>query len=366
MFTTLEKELGDDFFADVDNHLLELRFRYGVVVSAKLGPGNKGASYVLRKPNQSTRNWFKRIFGDGIPAYTYYLAPRDEAGAQALGNLRDIGIRLVADATSQSTDHILSFFQMLRAELAFYIGCLNLHENLAEKSEPIAFPVPVALRDRAFSCRGLYDVCLSLTLGRKIVGNDIDADGAKLIVITGANQGGKSTFLRSVGLAQLMMQCGMFVAADTLRANVCDGLFTHYKREEDASMSSGKFDEELRRMSGIVEQLTPNSVMLFNESFASTNEREGSEIARQIVLALMEDGLKMFFVTHMYELAHGFYARGGDIAFLRAEREEGGERTFHLVNGAPLETSYGEDLYDAIFVPTGKLGASQATQLAAN
>ena len=64
-------------------------------------------------------------------------------------------------------------------------------------------------------------------------------------MITGANQGGKSTFLRSVGLAQLMMQCGMFVAAESLRASVGQRLFTHYKREEDAAMESGKLDEEL-------------------------------------------------------------------------------------------------------------------------
>ncbi|MER8376745.1 hypothetical protein NKH19_22355 [Mesorhizobium sp. M1338] len=64
-----------------------------------------------------------------------------------------------------------------------------------------------------------------------------------MVVITGANQGGKSTFLRGVGLAQLMMQCGMFVPA-AFCGSVCDGVFTHYKRGEDATMKSGKLDEE--------------------------------------------------------------------------------------------------------------------------
>ena len=65
-----------------------------------------------------------------------------------------------------------------------------------------------------------------------MVGNDVHGGGKSLVVITGANQGGKSTFLRSVGLAQLMMQCGMFVAAE-VTGPVCTGVFTHYKREED-------------------------------------------------------------------------------------------------------------------------------------
>ena len=65
----------------------------------------------------------------------------------------------------------------------------------------------------------------------------------------------------------------------------CSSLFTHDKREEDASLDKGKVDEELARMSEIADYLGPNSMVLFNESFAATNERDGSEIARQIVCA---------------------------------------------------------------------------------
>ena len=73
-------------------------------------------------------------------------------------------------------------------------------------------------------------------------------------------------------------------------------------------MTSGKLDEELVRMSSIVDDLSPNSIVLLNESFASTNEREGSEIARQIVRALLESGVKVLYVTHMYDLRRGFTA----------------------------------------------------------
>ena len=82
------------------------------------------------------------------PAYTFHLPPRDESGANALGELRDRGLNLVANALAQSNDHILSFFAMLRTELAFYIGCLNLREQLAKKGQPISFPTPAALGER--------------------------------------------------------------------------------------------------------------------------------------------------------------------------------------------------------------------------
>jgi DNA mismatch repair ATPase MutS len=347
-FAMLSKELGDEYFETVEAHLKELRFRRGVLVSAQLGRGNKGIRHVLRTTPELS--WIERISSRSRSGYSFQIADRDENGARALSELRGKGINLVANALAQSTDHILSFFGMLRAELAFYIGCLNLHERLAEKGEPTCVPVPVAPGNPTLSATGLYDVCLTLHLEGRVVGNALDADDKWLVMITGANQGGKSTFLRSVGLAQLMLQCGMFVAASSFCANVCDGVFTHYKREEDATMESGKLDEELSRMADIAAKITPNCLLLCNESFASTNEREGSEIARQVIRALIEVGIKVVYVTHLFDLAQGFYLAELDSAlFLRAERQPDGRRTFRLVEGKPLPTSFGEDSYRRIF-----------------
>lgn len=239
---------------------------------------------------------------------------------------------------------------MLRVELAFYVGCLNLRDRLAAIGASTCFPEPEPLGGRRHRCKELYDVSLALTMGRSIVGNTVDAAGKSLVIITGANQGGKSSFLRSIGLAQIMMQCGMFVGAESFSAGICGGLFTHYKREEDATMRGGKLDEELRRMSEVADEIGPSAIVLFNESFASTNEREGSEIARQVVRALLEQQVKVFFVTHLYHFAHGYFeGKTQDAMFLRAERRPDGTRTFRLVEAEPLETSYGEDLYEDIF-----------------
>jgi len=349
-FAMIKKELDGEYFAIVENHLRELKFRDGVLLSAELGKGNEGSDYILRKPNAKRRNWIKEFFTPQKPVYNFYISDRDDAGTRALSELKDRGINLVANAVAQSTDHINSFFNMLRIELAFYIGCINLHEQLAQMGETVSFPLPTPANERKHSFYGLYDICLALTMKQKVIGNDVIADNKDLVIITGANQGGKSTFLRSIGLAQLMMQCGMFVPAENFCANLCEGLFTHYKRKEDATMKSGKLDEELSRMSDIADTITSNSMMLLNESFAATNEREGSEIARQITCALLEKRIKVFFVTHLYELAHGFYDKKmANAIFLQAERKAGGGRTFKLIEGEPSQTSYGEDVYRKIF-----------------
>jgi DNA mismatch repair ATPase MutS len=250
LFDMLTKELNDDYLSVVENHFRQLKFRNGLLISAQLGEGNKGTQYLLRKYFGRQLSWMERllVWAKGLLSrdhsdFTYQIPDRDESGFRALSALRDRGVALVAGALGQSTDHILSFFGMLRLELGFYIACLNLYERLAGKGESVCIPEPLAMGKAMLSGRGVYDVSLSLSLETKAVGNDLIADGKLLVMITGANRGGKSTFLRGLGQAQLMMQCGMFVAGEFFRANVCDGIFTHFKREEDTAMRSGKFDE---------------------------------------------------------------------------------------------------------------------------
>lgn len=341
----LQEELDDEYISTIRTYLNELNFPNGILVSARLGNNNQGINYVLRSQHNKMHQWLNWTFTPGI-----YINDKDENGLRDLSNREDRAVNNTANVLAQSAEHILSFFTMLRTELAFYVGCLNLYNKITSKGEPVCFPQPEDFVERKHSFKGLYDICLSLIVDKKTVGNDINADGRSLVIITGANQGGKSTFLRSIGQAQLMMQCGMFVGAENFCANICRNVFTHYKREEDISMKSGKLDEELERMSNIADQICSNSMVLFNESFAATNEREGSEIARQVVCALLEKHIKVYFVTHLYEFANDFYKqKRDDTIFLRAERQSDGHRTYKINEGEPLQTSYGEDLYNKIF-----------------
>ncbi len=349
-FKMIQSELDDQYLAEIERHIKMLKFPNGTLLKAQLGNGNESDNYILCKPNDNEQNLIKRLFAQKSPVYTFTLHPRDDRGARTLGEIRDRGLTRVANATARAAKHIEGFFNMLYTEMAFYIACLNLHERLVELKEPVVFPQPVPPSERRFSCNGLTDITLSLTMKQKAVGNHVSGDGKDMFIITGPNQGGKTTFLRSVGVAQLMMQCGMFVAAKSFSANICTAIFTHFKREEDKKMEKGKFEEELKRMSDIVEHIKHDSLVLFNESFAATNEHEGSEIARNIVNALIEKNVKVFYVTHFFELSNGFYENSMEnFIFLRAERLPDLTRTFKIKEGKPLDTSYGADLYQKIF-----------------
>lgn len=349
-FDQVAAELSEGYLHELTVRLHELDFPHGVEVTVHLGPGDVGTDYRLARPPEHHEGVLDRLRGRTEPSFTVSVPDYDDAGARILSSLRGRAITEVARVVADATTDVLGFFETLQAEAGFYLGCGRLRRRIEALGLPTTVPEARSQRENALDVNGLYDVSLALRLGGRVVGNDIHADGMSLVVVTGANQGGKSTFLRSVGLAQVMLGAGMFIGARNGHLSTDAGLFTHYRREEDPTMQHGKLDEELARMSGIADHLAAGSLLLSNESFAATNEREGSEIAEQILRALRDSGIRAIFITHLYELTSRLQrSEGPGVKFLRAERLEGGERTYRLLEAPPLPTSYGTDLYDEIF-----------------
>ena len=243
------------------------------------------------------------------------------------------------------------FIDRLRFEIGFYFGAINIKNEM--RRFRVDYCIPEVGDINTLEFKDLKEVSMAISQRRDTVGNTDNLSGKTLTVITGANQGGKSTFLRSVGIAQIMLQCGMFVAADEFRSGLFPKIFTHFTRREDSAMNSGKLDEELKRMGRIVENVTPGSLVLLNESFATTTEKEGSAIAYDIVKALKESGIKVMTVTHLMSFARRMYEECGgagspDSVFLSAERLENGTRTFKMIRHEPELSSFGLELYEKI------------------
>jgi DNA mismatch repair ATPase MutS len=346
--TMLTQQISEKYLRLIGDYLAEFQLPRGVLLSSELGAGNNAEHYVLHQPPR--RKWLGRTNDNSSEGYEFTVSANDIPGEEALNKLAGRAVNDVANTVTQSAEHLQHFFSRLRTELAFYLGCANLHKALAQRHIPTCFPVPTPNEPHRFHCNDLRDIGLCLATNSDITGTTIDADRKVLTVITGANGGGKSTFLRSVGTAQLMMQAGMFVTAQAFTANVRSGIFTHFTREEDATLTHGKLEEELVRMSTLVDHIDPASLLLCNESFASTNELEGSQIAQQVIDAMLDSGVKVLFVTHLYDLAHSLYGRHNPAhLFLRAERHLDGARTFQLSPGEPEPTSYGQDSFRQVF-----------------
>ena len=249
------------------------------------------------------------------------------------------------------------FFDNLHLQSAFYLGAVNLKHQMKRFSLEYCFP-KVCEKDQ-LTFRELKEFVMCLEQRVDAVGNTCDMKHKMLLIVTGANQGGKSTFLRSIGIAQVMMQSGLMVTAERFESAIFPDLFTHFTRREDSEMNSGRLDEELGRMNQIIEHLGEHPLLLLNESFATTTEKEGSVIAYDIIKALNEIGVKILTVTHLLSFARKMYQEcqespDSDIEFLSAERLQGGVRTFKMIQHAPELTSFGLDLYEEIVENRGK------------
>ncbi|WP_129658146.1 MutS-related protein [Rothia uropygialis] len=182
------------------------------------------------------------------------------------------------------------------------------------------------------------------------VGNTVGIRTGSLLVITGANLGGKSTLLRALATAQLMMQAGMRTPSEQFAAVPVGRILTHWAREEDTGLTHGKLDEELDRMEQIVADIGSGDLLLCSESFASTNEAEGSQIVMEVTSALVHAGVQVRSVTHLYDFAHAVADDDSlSAVFLRASRAGTGRRSFVLEPGPPLLTNHGLDRFDRTF-----------------
>jgi hypothetical protein len=168
-FSMITTELDDEYLRCVEEHIESLEFASGVLMSAGIGIDGKSNNFVLRKAPETKQSWLERVqkwvaglAGPAGATFAYEVDQRDEEGFRTLGDLKGQGICHVASALTQSSDHILSFFRVLRAELGFYVGCLNLHEKMVQKGEPMCYPEPVPHGSSDTQCKGLYDICLSL------------------------------------------------------------------------------------------------------------------------------------------------------------------------------------------------------------
>ena len=305
----------------------------------RIGQGFKGTGYVLRSVNQGKKIKPKRgyLMLDTISAQLKAEELRDAALAKILRIANEVISQTAAD------------FKALLFEWSFYQGCINLHKRAMALHLPFCFPTVCDETADELNFTELADISLALRHNISPVTNNLCMDGIRQTIVTGANQGGKTTFLRSIGCAQLMAQCGMFCAANMYKFSIRPRIFTHFCKPEDVSLDSGKLDEELARISRIVDSVATGSLLLMNESFSSTTEREGAAVAREIIGAFDDIGVKIIFITHLYEYAHTLGNKGrDDVLLLRAQRREDGSRPFIIQVGLTIPTSHGMDLFNEL------------------
>ncbi|MBP5554092.1 MAG: hypothetical protein J6X94_04390 [Lachnospiraceae bacterium] len=329
-----------------------------IVLECGLEDGLKFSSMKLEEISTEKTKYYKpgstiALFKDIVEARTpdSFSAVNDIRIAEQTKTLEVTVVGYLADELKAFMEEFNTFFDRLKYQMGFYLATVQLVRQLERFELEWCYPTVCERNNLEFE--ELKECVMGMGIQTKVVGNTCSFEKKDLLIVTGANQGGKSTFLRSIGIAQVMLQCGLPVTAKSFSSGLFPKIFVHFTRREDSEMNSGRLDEELGRMSKIVDEIGDDSLILLNESFATTTEKEGSVIAYDIIKALSEAGVRILTVTHLLSFARRIYEESREkpepaIEFLTAERLEDGTRTFKMIRHEPELTSFGLDLYEEI------------------
>lgn len=236
-------------------------------------------------------------------------------------------------------------------ELQFFLAYLALVDKLSAHGIEFCLPEVTDSFDD-IRVQQAYDFTLALKCineGSVPVANDFHLSGdERIIVVTGPNQGGKSTFSRMFGQVAYLAALGCPVPAHRARMMLTDGIFTHYERQERSSDAAGKLQAELTAINETLDHSTDRTIIILNESFSSTSTADATQIGEQVLRRISERKSVAVFVTFLDELAGldgvvSMVADIGDDATLRTfklERKPGDGRAYAAALAEQFDLSY--------------------------
>lgn len=225
-------------------------------------------------------------------------------------------------------------------EVQFYLA----YRELIARFETIdhGFCYPEISTDKTVRCVDGFDLALGwalLTAGKPVVRNDMALEhGERMIVVTGPNQGGKTTFARMFGQLHYLAALGCPVPATSATLYLCDRIFTHFERQEDIGTLSGKLQDDLMRIRRILDEATPSSIVIMNEIFTSTTLADALFLSQRVLERAMALDLIGVWVTFIDEVA----SRDGRVVSMisTVNPAQPTQRTFKVVRGPAEGMAY--------------------------
>ncbi len=260
--------------------------------------------------------------------------------------------KIVQTYVLENTEFLLN----LMPEFEFLVRGTDMLRALQDRGCTLTIPDIRPIEEHAFAAKALYNPCVALKIEDEIVANDLVFDeNATIYVLSGPNRGGKSVITCAIGLAQVMLQLGMYVPAESAKISPVDGIYTHFPTGADDTIDKGRLGEECARLSEILDCVTAESLVLLDESLSSTGSFEASYIAAEVLGGLAHVGCRCLFSTHLHELAaeidninrRSLASGGVAIDTLVAGIAGEGKRSFKITRAKPDGKSYARDIADS-------------------
>jgi DNA mismatch repair protein MutS len=217
---------------------------------------------------------------------------------------RDVFATL-ADYCARYAGYLDATIARFDREVQFYLAYLEMIDRLRAEGLPFCYP-EVSESSKEISATETFDLALANRLVPKgtVVLNDLRLDEAeRVFVVSGPNNGGKTTFARTVGQLHHLGGLGLPVPGRHARLFLPDRIYTHFEKKEDIETLRGKFEDELVRVHAILEHATSRSVIVMNESFNSTTLNDALLVGTAVMRRILDLGALAVYVTFVDELA---------------------------------------------------------------
>ncbi|HEY7622245.1 MAG TPA: hypothetical protein VH834_20915 [Solirubrobacteraceae bacterium] len=263
---------------------------YGAEVEDTFAKFKQGAvkSYLVKLPDYAEMNHVEAQILDGV------------------AQLHPAVFGLLADYCARHGRYLDPTIGRFDREVQFYLAYLELVERFRTAGLPFCYP-HVSARSKQVVAEQTFDIALANKLvpeGRTVVCNEFQLEGPeRIFVVSGPNNGGKTTFARTFGQVHHLASLGLLVPGSQARLFLPDRIYTHFEREENIETLRGKFEDELVRVHAILERATPNSIIVMNESFNSTTLNDALIVGTQVMERILELGLLGVYVTFVDEIA---------------------------------------------------------------
>ena len=316
-----------------------------------------GANFQSGKVIKSVRNKYVGLNTDGEPD----LNTADKALFDELSAISESYVRKLCDVLEEYQKITLKDMYSISYQLDFYLGAIDMINLCESAGMKMCRPV---ISDGATVIKGLFDPIYfreartyNMRVKEKdrkpVVLNDISfGTDADFYILTGANNGGKTTFVRAVGICFAMAQAGLYVPAESCTIRPADYIYTHFPKEEQTGINASRFTTEIKQFRTISDTITGSSLLFMNESIQSTTPGECVDIAFEMVKIFTSIGVRGIFATHLPELADridelnrsGVRSKLESLTVLTDEAT--GERKYKVVKGKPSHNSHARTILD--------------------